>query len=592
MKFSIFEKGFGLVDVLIGTALMLIIFLGISGAYQLGLKVINQSKNRITATAIANQQIEMIRNLSYENVGIIDGALPTPTGVLASTTTTTLNGVEYVIERNIKYTWDEIDGYEESEDDSCYLDYKTVETKVSWSGRFGGEVRLVTDITPKNIVQEIASCVAQPGGLLSVKVIDASSIMVADPLIEIFDSGTGESFGPYMPSTGEVNIPLTTSTYKVVVSKTDYNIARSYGTNEVANPENECHARPHPIVLEGLLTPVIFCIDKVSTFSIDTLSPWGVGNFADSFFDETKISEKENVEVLGGEVNLATSTEGYLDSGHLISISTVPVGLISWDEFSFTDSEPVNTNLSYQIFYASGTEWYLIPDADLAGNSAGFDNSPVDISGLNITTYPQLKLKANASSSATSSTPVLEDWQVSWIVSEATPIPSATFNLRGTKQIGTDGIDDPVYKYSTTTNSDSGGHIDIPDLEWGSYIFTAGGTDLDLVDIYPSSTSIYLSPDTNQPVILYLEAENSLLVTVLSNDTGEPVFDASVRLYKTDLSYDVTQYTNDKGQTYFIPLEAVSYNLEIQAYNYSDLDTTVSISGDNTKLIALDTHEE
>ncbi|MCD6528332.1 hypothetical protein J7K44_01710, partial [bacterium] len=56
-------------DVIIGIALLFIVFLGIFGAYQLGLKVVGQSKARIIATAIANEQLERIRNLSYLDVG-------------------------------------------------------------------------------------------------------------------------------------------------------------------------------------------------------------------------------------------------------------------------------------------------------------------------------------------------------------------------------------------------------------------------------------------------------------------------------------------------------------------------------------------
>ena len=57
------RNGFTLVEVLVGTFLILIVFLGIFGAYQLGLRVVGQSRNQIVATAIANQEIENIRNL-------------------------------------------------------------------------------------------------------------------------------------------------------------------------------------------------------------------------------------------------------------------------------------------------------------------------------------------------------------------------------------------------------------------------------------------------------------------------------------------------------------------------------------------------
>ncbi|PIW89852.1 MAG: hypothetical protein COZ92_02390, partial [Candidatus Nealsonbacteria bacterium CG_4_8_14_3_um_filter_40_11] len=63
------SKGFTFIDVMVGTALVLIVFLGIFGAYQLALKVVSQSKARITATALSNQKIEMVRNLAYDDVG-------------------------------------------------------------------------------------------------------------------------------------------------------------------------------------------------------------------------------------------------------------------------------------------------------------------------------------------------------------------------------------------------------------------------------------------------------------------------------------------------------------------------------------------
>lgn len=585
MKISNFQfsiKGFTFIDVLVGTALMLIIFLGIFGAYQLGLKVVSQSKARISATALANQRVEEIRNLPYESVGIIEGILPTPTGILEVATTTILNNVEYTIERNIEYVSDGADGMGES--DECDLDYKRVEIKVSWSGQFGGEVKLVTDVAPKNKVQEIASCQAQPGGLLSVKVFDAYGGMVESPLIEVFDSVTEELITFNIPFTGETDIPLTTSTYKVVVSKTDYNIARSYGIDEVATPKNECYARPHQEVFEGELTPVSFCIDRTGTFSVDTLSPWGFDNFSDSFSNQDKISEINNLEVTDDEVKLVSP---HID-GFLISISIEPESLEGWYELSFSDLEPANTDLKYQIYYYTDENWELVPDDPyLPGNSAGFDDSPVDLSGLDITTHSQLQLHGNFHrDTADDDSPILYDWQVSWITSEATSMPLATFNLRGEKIIGTDASEDPVYKYSITTNSDSSGYINIPYLEWDLYTFSTEGTSLDLVDINPSPQPINLLPTITQPVILYLQAENSLLVSVLDNNTGEPVFDASVRLYK--VGYNTTQYTNDKGQTYFIPLEVETYNLEVRALNYSDFDTTVNISGDHTQIFLLE----
>lgn len=575
------KKGFTFIEVIIGTFLILIVFLGIFAAYELGLKVVGVSKNKTVATAIANGEIEKIRNLSYSAVGTKGASLPFAQGVLDSSTTTIKNKVEYKIETQVKYVVDEADGT--GAQDSCNWDYKKAEIKVSWTGQFGGQVILATDIAPKNKVEEVSTCQAQPGGILSTSVFNAYGQMVEGPLIEVFNSVTGERVTWATPATGKYDFPLTTSTSKVVVSKPSYGSERTYGTDEIATPE-----KPHPIVLEGQATEISFSIDRVSAFSVNTLSPWGSESFSDSFNDESKISEKSNVAISGGEVNLATSSEGELFSGYLISASTSPANLLQWDEFSFSDSEPENTDLKYQIYYASGTEWYLIPETDLSGNSVGFDASPVDLSNLATATYSQLKLRGNLSTNSATTTPALFDWQVSWLTSAATPIPNVTFNLRGEKIIGLDASDNPVYKYSIATASDAAGRKDLADLEWDSYTFSAATeTGLDLVNTDPSPQPIGLSPNTTLPVKLYLEAENSLLLTIQNIETLEPIFSAIVRIYNSGSGYDKTQYTDEKGQTHFIPLAVATYNLEVSAPGYSSASTTVWVSGDVTKTVKL-----
>jgi hypothetical protein len=594
MKFLIFfqktffkkdpQKGLGFIDVLVGVSLVLIVFLGIFGAYQLGLKVIGYSQNKIVATSLANQELEMIRNMPYQDIGIIDGVLPVPEGTLEPAVTENLNNTEFTIERRIEYMSDSTDG--QGEEDDCDLDYKKVEVKVSWAGRFGGEVVLDTDVAPANKVQEIDSCLAQPGGILSVQVFDTFGLMVVSPLIEVYDSETEELIVFHTPESGERDIPLAVGTYKVVVSKTGYNSARTYAPEEVANPSNSCHARPYQAVPEGGLVPVSFCIDKVSSLEVYTFSSWGSDNFTDYFSDETKISEKSNLVVNGGEVVLASDENGYLGSGYLFSLPVFPVNLAVWEELVFADSKSPGTDLKYQLYYFLDGGWYLVPEEDLTGNSSGFDSSPVDLSGLDTEVYSQLKIKGSFSSSDPSLTPALDDWRLSWITSESTPASFVEFSLRGEKTIGTDAEEDPVYKYSTSTDSGAAGHIVVPDLEWDLYTFSVEETDL--ISINPSPQPINLPPDATESVSLYLSSENSLLVTVQDSETAEPIFGASLRLYNSSLGYDQTQFSNDKGQTYFIPLEAATYNIDIEADTYNPVSTSIGIAGDVIEIIELE----
>jgi hypothetical protein len=580
-KFQIL-KAFSFIDVIVGVALILIVFLGIFGAFQLALKIISKSKHKIVAVAIANQKIEEIRNLPYESVGVIGGF---PEGILEKTTTTLRNNLKYTIETRVDFVVDATDGLALPEDE-CPNDYKKVEIKVSWPGLFGGgEIKLSTDVSPENLAQECAV----KGGILSVLVFDAFGKMVPSPLIEIKDPKTNETLKTATPFEGKYYFSLATSTYKVVVSKKNYNSERTFGIGEVYN--NQVIAipeKPHPIILENQISQISFSIDKLSSFLIKTLSPWGTDYFADTFLNESKISESFNIKVSQGEVNLATTSEGYLSSGYLISTEILPTNLINWDKFSFEDSEPNNTDLKYQIYYATDTNWLLIPDSDLAGNSEGFDVSPLDLSNLATTSYPKLKIRANFSSNTTSSSPTLYNWQISWINSLATPIANVSFLIKGEKIVGKDSKENPIYKYQATSTSDSQGSLKISNLEWDAYTFSCPpASELDLIDTSPSPQPISLSPGTNLEVNLYFKAENSLLVIVQDLETLEPLLAATVRLENKNLDYNNTQYTNEKGQAYFIPLKKAKYNLEVSAPSYSSVSTTVEILGDKIKMIKL-----
>ena len=577
------NKGFSFIDVLVGTSLFLIVFAGIFASYQLGLRVIGQSKNKISATAIGNELMEKIRNLSYSSVGTVDAVLPFAVGVLEPFSTSSLNGTEYSIYTTVRYVSDPADGT--GEDDTCDLDYKKAEIIVSWGGRLSGEEKFVTNVAPKDVVEEVNSCEEQPGGILSVSVFDAYAQMVPSPLIQIFDPDTNTLIDSYTPASGEHSFPLATSSYKVVVSKgSDYITDRTYGIEEIATPD-----KPHPLIQEGQKRDLSLSIDKISSFSIDTFSTWGRETFFDAFNDFSKTSDYSNVVITNGEVILATNTEGYITSGYLISNTVVPTNISNWEEFSFNDSEEINSDLKYQFYYASGTEWFLVPNDDLNGNDTGFDLSPVNLSFLSSDDYDSLRIKASFLSNATDSTPILEDWQISWITDQPTRIPDVSFYLRGDKEIGTDADEDPVYKYEESLSTNMFGHLDVDNLEWDLYTFTINPAEnLDLIEMSPEEHPVDLPPNTNMDIELYLDAENSLLLTVENLTTLEPVFSASTTVSNAGLSYLVNQHTDSKGQTYFIPLNQATYNIQIDAEGYLATSTTVYVNGDVTKTIKLE----
>ena len=129
------ELGFTLMEVLLSIFLMSIVFLGIFGAFQLIIKTTAQSKARMQAVYLANQRIEELKNLPYDQI---------QTGEA----TTTINNVNYNIQTIIEEIDDCADDTIEGLDcngnpgtiDSAPNDYKKCTVKVFWQSFFGGEM--------------------------------------------------------------------------------------------------------------------------------------------------------------------------------------------------------------------------------------------------------------------------------------------------------------------------------------------------------------------------------------------------------------------------------------------------------------------
>ena len=587
-KLKIQHRAFTLIDVLVGISLIVIIFLGILGAYQLALKVVALSQAKITATALANQKLEEARNLPYQKVGI-EGR--DEAGAIKAVEYYPLDTQYYTITSDVACRNNPADG----PGDTCLCDYKTVRVSVSWTGFFAGEISLATDIAPKNDIQECQ----KKGGVLEISVFDAKGQPVSNIEVQIEDILTGNKnyclTDVNGQCKGENGIFLNTSTesenYKIIIPKpgtsTNYSVSQTFRTNDsygskiIAVPE-----KPNATILEGQITEMSFSIDLKSAFLIETRSSRGKTNFTDDFLNMSKISDYSNIVVSEGEAVLDKSNGDYFSSGFLISTNITFPNLQGWDQWQWIDSTSAATEITYQLLYFDGLDWVLIPDSALQGNSSGLGPSPADLSNLDSAVYDKLRAKAAFSSSDLSQTPHLFQWNISYFTRIAQPV-NASFNIRGEKIVGKDSAEEPIYKYPLTpqTINKSG---QISDLEWDSYNFSEfkiSGQSVELEqgipgEILTDNTLLTgLAPDVSQSLTLYLAAENTLLVQARDSETLEPVFSADIRLYNSGIGYDKTQETDQEGKTFFIPLEEAVYNLEVSAQGYEVYQGQVSVSG-------------
>lgn len=169
------------------------------------------------------------------------------------------------------------------------------------------------------------------------------------------------------------------------------------------------------------------------------------------------------------------------------------------------------------------------------------------------------------------------------------PISNVRFTLKGTKIIGYDANDDPVLKYTYTTNT-GGGIVTMSNLEWDTY-------DLDLTDSFfnlAGSSPIVpvgLNPGTNMSMaITVLPKTNTSLLVTVNNNAGQLQASASANL--SNATYNITKYTSatgsaDFGQVYFSGTTAGIYDLKINLPGYQEASQSVNINTNQRETVTL-----
>lgn len=572
------QRGVSFIDVIVGVTLFTLVFIAVIGVFQLAISVIGHSKARVGGLALAQEQIEYIRSLSYDEVGTEGGI---PAGDISQTSTSTVNNIEYTTKVLVQYVDDPQDGTGSDDENGITADYKRAKVTVEWAvGDDQKELFLVTNIVPNGIET------TEGGGTLIVNVFDAVGVAVPDATVHIENPNTDPpvSIDIATNENGKVLFPGSPEAggYKVTVSKSGHSSAQTYDTTtDNPNPDPT-----HASVIEGETTVASFQIDELSTKTVRTFSPIEEVTWSDAFDTSDNISLLQNVEVSGGGIQLTEDENGFATSGEVRSVDIADAGLDAWKEVAWGDSEPANTNIVYHI-YADDT---LIADSNLSGNSTGFTESPIDISGLSTSTYSSIQIGADVSTSDASTTPEILDWRVVYDAGP-TPIADVPFSMRGSKTIGEDSNENPIYKYNENLATESNGSVTLSELEWDTYTITIddGATGYDISEsCTPQPRTIAPGVSETTRLLLVPNSNHTLLVAV-KDENGDLIEGASVTLSRT--GFNETGTTSDCGQAFFDELEEFrDYTLEVSASGYeTDTINGVDISGDGTITVLLDT---
>ncbi|MCX6713340.1 MAG: carboxypeptidase regulatory-like domain-containing protein [Candidatus Vogelbacteria bacterium] len=263
------SSGFTLIEVLVGAFILLVVVVGAYQAFAAVMKAVVAARVKTEAMMLANEQIEIARNLPYGEVGIVAGV---PAGKIPREQSLVRSGKTFKLTASVRNIDDPFDGTlgSTTKNDLAPADYKQVEFIVSCESCATGTFTpqsVVTTVSPRNL--ETAS----GNGSLFVRVFNANGDPVSGATIRIQnDQGSSPiDISEVSNSTGIfqlVDTPPGALAYRVTVSKTGYS---SDGTI-VASVGNPNPLIPPATVAGGQLTQLSFAIDQTSHLQVRTIN--------------------------------------------------------------------------------------------------------------------------------------------------------------------------------------------------------------------------------------------------------------------------------------------------------------------------------
>lgn len=564
---QVYQRGFSLLDILVGTALFLLVFVSIAGVLRLSVALVAESKARIGALSLAQETIELMRSVPYEDLGVVGGV---PAGDLPQVETITMNGVSYTRRILVLYEDNPADGIGDDDENSITTDMKRFSVTVSWESRgLTRSTRLVSTAVPQGIETSAG------GGTLIVNVANAALEPIADATVhiengavspavsvDVFTNDQGKVMVDGAPSTGE---------YKITIIKEGYVTVRTYDVSEELSAPSPGHAS----ILEGQSTVLSFQTDRVSSLNIYTYSPLELWSIEDVLDTSGLLAVVTDVTVSGGDATLADDgMGGHVLSGMIYSTPIVPSYLSAWESFDWHVTEPVGTSLVWHIYEGSNGSPVMLPEEVLPGNTSGFVSGPINISNIPVDTYPTLRVGAEFSTNNAMYTPTLHDWSLSAVVGPL-PLGNVPFIVKGRKTKGNDdGVPVPIVTRAETT--DGAGFFHVGELLWDIYDIFAGGS-YDIADsCIPDPYN--LAPDEHPDISLIVvpHTPHSLRLSVFG-DGDVPLEGASIHV--TAFGYDETVKTSSCGQAFFVLPASTAYTVTISATGYETLTETLAVSG-------------
>lgn len=344
-----FKHGFTLIEVVVFLFIFTVTVLTFYQTMTDGVLAMATSKAKVGAIKLANEQIEMIRNIDYDKIVLA------PNGPIINETYVSRSGKEYKVNTTIRLVDDPLDGTGDT-GDSKSQDYKEVTVKVFWDpadqDRF---VRISSLFIPPGIETVHA------GGILIVKVIDYSGQPIYNAAVIIDNSETGITYTAYTDSEGKIMLSGYAGSiqhYRARVSKTGYYSVQSYEPYPISSflPDEV-----HGSIIEGNYNEMSLITDRLIDFKIATKDMAG-NNIPDVQFELTGGKRKGVDKITNAPLYEYTST--LLSTGGSAEKSFTEMSMGDYffnfknplTDYEFVRMEPSVNSANNQVkLFSSGT---------------------------------------------------------------------------------------------------------------------------------------------------------------------------------------------------------------------------------------------
>ena len=325
--FASMEKsaGFSLIEILIDLVIITLVSMAVLSAFMVSMKSMASARARIAAVSLANEKMELLRNMPYDSLATQHGLIY-PAGALLDNEDIVRNGVTFTVNTVISYVDDPFDGLSTTNPKDIYpYDYKQAEITIFRKGRSVKYAKISSSIGAK------AAETPSNTGLIKLCVVDSLSQPVPGAIITIQNTevtpqvdieATTPSEGTMM---GCIMVPAlppdSHNHYHLTATKDGFSTDMTYPRTA----QNPNALQPDVNVFVQQPTNQTLCIDALGTMQIHLVDSNGVP------VANTTVHVQGEKEIYNNPSTKKYSMDHVTNANGMISLSSM-----EFDDYSFS----------------------------------------------------------------------------------------------------------------------------------------------------------------------------------------------------------------------------------------------------------------